>query len=145
MSQKRTGAHMRPSFPAVPPGRRRANGQLEPGGAPLSEMARVHGWRIRCCDALSLLLLDSLDKNDPLSRDHVIVFPPREYRMLVPLLAQMGQPLPFAALIDGPFDISCDRDLFRIYMPRVRKKVAHLGIVIRPVKGYGYLAQVDRE
>lgn len=96
---------MRCASPAVYPGRRRANGQLEPGGAPLYKIARVHGWRIRCCNALSLLLLDPLDEHDPLSRDHVIVFPPREYRMLVPRLAQMGQPLPFAALIDGPFDI----------------------------------------
>lgn len=109
----------------------------------LCELVQVAGWRIRRCDAFNLLFLEALNENDQVSRDHMIVFTPREYRMLVPLLEQMGQPLPFAALIDGPFDICCDRDLFRIYMPRVRKKIAHLGIVIRPVKGYGYLAQVE--
>jgi DNA-binding response OmpR family regulator len=75
----------------------------------------------------------------------VIVFTPREYRMLVPLLELMGQSVPFDALMDDPFDIQIDRDLFRIHMARVRKKIAHLGIVIRPVKGYGYLAQVEPE
>jgi len=79
-----------------------------------------------------------------LHRDHVIIFTPREYRMLVPLLAQMGRPVPFAALIDGPFEIGRDRDLFRTHMARARKKIAHLGIVIRPVKGYGYIAQITQ-
>jgi len=101
-------------------------------------------WCIRRCDAINLLLLDSLDEHDPLHRDHVIIFTPREYRMLVPLLAQMGRPVPFAALIDGPFEIGRDRDLFRTHMARARKKIAHLGIVIRPVKGYGYIAQITQ-
>lgn len=109
----------------------------------LRELARVHEWRIRCCDAFNLLFLEALNENDQVSRDHVIVFTPREYRMLIPLLERLGQPLPFVALLDGPIDISRDRDLFRIHMSRVRKKIAHLGVVIRRIKGYGYLANVD--
>jgi len=123
--------------------RRRTRRQSkETASAKLYELARVQGWRIRRCDALHLLLLDALNEQDP-PRGHVIVCTPREYRMLIPLLEQTGQPVPFATLIDGPFDIRRDRDLFRTHMARVRKKIAHLGIVIRPVKGYGYLAQVE--
>ena len=121
----------------------RTRSQPEPGSAHLCEVAQVHGWRIRRCDAFNLLLLDALNQDDPSPRDHVIVCTPREYRMLVPLLEQMGRPVPFAALIDGPFEIGRDRDLFRTHMARVRKKIAHLGIVIRPVKGYGYIAQIE--
>lgn len=115
----------------------------EPASTDLRELARVREWRIRRCDAFNLLFLDALNENDQVSRDHVIVFTPREYRMLVPLLEQMGQPLPFAALIDGSFDIRRDRNLLRPHMAHLRKKIAHLGIVIRPIKGYGYLAQID--
>lgn len=115
----------------------------EPASAKLCELARVHDWRIRRCDAFNLLFLDALNEHDP-PRDHVIVYTPREYRVLVPLLEQMNQPLPFAALIDGPFDSNRDRDVLRIHMARVRKKIAHLGIVIRPVKGYGYIAQITQ-
>lgn len=121
---------------------RRIRNQLESSRAPLRELAQVQSWRIRCCDALNLLLLNALDEHHQSFRDHVILLTPHEYRMLVPLLEQMGQPLPFAALMDEPCDIQIDRDLFRIHMARVRKKIAHLGIVIRPVKGYGYIAQV---
>jgi len=123
----------------------RTRHQPEPASAYLCEIARVQGWCIRRCDAINLLLLDPLDEHDLLRRDHVIVFTPREYRMLIPLLEQMGQPVPFAALIDGPFDMRRDRDLFRTHMARVRKKIAHLGIVIRPVKGYGYIAQAENK
>jgi len=113
--------------------------------AHLREIGQVQGWRIRRCDALHLLLLDALNENDPVVRNHVIVFTPREFRMLVPLLEQMNQPLPFDALIDGPFDVRRDRNLFRTHMARVRKKIAHLGIVIRSAKGYGYLVLADPE
>jgi hypothetical protein len=140
----------------------------EVGVAALAEIGIINGWHIRRCDIARVLVIepsgagrgDGADAAGPAApRDgqypsldesyreaFVLLFPPRQYRMVVPLLTHLGQPVQFAALFDeGTYDPQSDRLMREKVVKPLRKKLALLGLTLRHLIGYGYLVQIEIE
>jgi hypothetical protein len=131
----------------------------EVGVADLVEMGHINGWHIRRCDIARFLLVEPLQEREghpldeteshgdgPLRTAFVLLFPPRQYRMVVPLLLHIGEPVPFAALFaEGTYVPERDRLLREKVVKPLRKKLALLGLSLRHLIGYGYLVQVEPE
>ena len=99
---------------------------------PLIDLAVVANHHIQKLDQATLLLIDGKD---------AILFTPTEYRMLIPMLQDIGEPVPFEQLIEvkGTFDRRRDRELFHRHITSIRKKLRPLGLLVRCVTNYGYL------
>lgn len=125
----------------------RRSSQLDLGLVELVEIARVNGWRMRRCDAARLLVAER-EREQAGGGDQgpaqawVLVCTPREYQIIVALLRCLGEPVPLAdLLVEGATDIQRDRHIFHKHLSRLRKKIRPLGIVLRWVEAYGYIAQ----
>ncbi len=109
-------------------GRKKANIQQ----AALAGVATIHNHHVQRCDAACFLLIDG---------QHVLLFAPTAYRMLVILLEHFNELVPFEDLIEGSFDRHRDRGLFGKHMTALRQALQPLGLTIRCVNQYGYLLQ----
>ena len=103
---------------------------------PLIDLTVVSQHRIQKLDQATLLLIDSKD---------AILFTPTEYRMMIPMLQDIGEPVPFEQLIEvkGTFDRRRDRELFHRHITSIRKKLRPLGLLVRCVTNYGYLTMAE--
>jgi hypothetical protein len=138
----------------------------EVGVAALVEVGVINDWHIRRCDIARVLVIEPScadvgdgadaagsamphdEQRPPLDecqrQAFVLLFPPRQYRMVVALLTHMEQPVPFAALFaEGTYDPQRDRLLREKVVKPVRKKLALLGLTLRHLIGYGYLVQIE--
>jgi hypothetical protein len=140
--------------------------------AALVEVGNINGWHIRRCDMAHILVVDPLARDAALvgaERDagatianaadaanvggqgqegFVLPFPPRQYRMVIPLLMRLGEPVPFAALFaEGVHDPERDAALRKRVVKPLRKKLKALGLQLLYLIGhgnigYGYMAQI---
>lgn len=103
---------------------------------PLIDLAVVGNHRIQKLDQATLLLIDGTK---------AILFTPTEYRMVIPMLQDIGEPVPFEQLIEvkGTFDRKRDRELFHRHITSIRKKLRPLGLWVRCVTNYGYLTMAE--
>ena len=103
---------------------------------PLVDLAVVGNHRIQKLDQATLLLIDGKE---------AVLFTPTEYRMLIPMLEDIGEPVPFEQLIEvkGTFDRRRDRELFHRHVTSIRKKLRPLGLLVRCVTNYGYLVIIE--
>ena len=103
---------------------------------PLIDLAVVDNHHIQKLDQATLLLIDGKD---------AILFTPTEYRMVIPMLQDIGEPVPFEQLIEvkGTFDRRRDRELFHRHITSIRKKLRPLGLLVRCVTNYGYLTMAE--
>jgi hypothetical protein len=97
--------------------------QYEVGVADLVEIGDINGWHIRRCDIARFLLVEPLLErqacpgdetvsrpDEPPRTAFVLLFPPRQYRMVVPLLLHVGESVPFAVLFaEGTYVPERDR------------------------------------
>jgi hypothetical protein len=99
---------------------------------PLIDLVVVGNHRIQKLDQATLLLIDGKE---------AVLFTPTEYRMVIPMLQDIGEPVPFEQLIEvkGSFDRQRDRELFHRHITSIRKKLRPLGLLVRCVTNYGYL------
>lgn len=135
----------------------------EVGMAALIEVGTINGWHIRRCDIARVLIVDPA--GDGVARPHeheeppppqqhppvdaaprqpfVLLFAPRQYRMVVALLLHVGKPMPNASLFaEGTYRPERDHLLRAKVVKPVRKKLALLGLSLLHLLDYGYLVQV---
>ena len=103
---------------------------------PLIDLAVVDNHRLQKLDQATLLLIDGKE---------AILFTPTEYRMVIPMLQNIGEPVPFEQLIEvqGTFDRRRDRELFHRHITSIRKKLRPLGLLVRCITNYGYLITAE--
>lgn len=100
----------------------------------LIEVATINAHRVQRCDAACFLLVDGQE---------VLLFSPTAYRLLIILLAHVGEAAPCEELVEGSFDLQRDRELFGKHMSAIRKMVQPLGLAVYCVTAYGYLIQSE--
>ncbi len=95
---------------------------------------------------LGLLCWDSLGREFAVD-GRALSLPPREHSILEILIAQPGRPVSKDSLADQlcSLDELISPEAIEIYVSRLRKKLDGSGVVIRTLRGLGYLLESGRE